>query len=108
MIKVLRPFCMESTDPNTKVSALMSGNLSPKDAKAKKHALELELIKMQQEVLELELKYGPLNIDLPDDDAPANAANVSTTAAATDKSLSKADLNDTDTAAATGGGGGGD
>ena len=91
---------MESSDPGSKVSALMAGNLSPKDAKAKKHALELELIKMQQEVLELELKYGPLNIDLPDDEAPLkdNAADASTIAVV-DKSQSKASLNDSDTAA---------
>ena len=60
MIKVLRPFCLGEYEESAKlnVSSLLSNNLNAKDAKTKKHALELELIKMQQELLELELKYG--------------------------------------------------
>lgn len=69
MIKVLKPFCLaENTEKNLSVSTLMQNNLSAKDAKAKKHALELELIKMQQELLELELKYGQIKVELPEDD----------------------------------------
>ena len=48
MIKVLKPF--STADISGKISnasSLMQNNLSAKDAKAKKHALELELIKMQ-------------------------------------------------------------
>ena len=48
MIRVLKPFCVgESSEKSVSVSSLMHNNLSGKDAKAKKHALELELIKMQ-------------------------------------------------------------
>ena len=49
MIKVLRPFCLGEHEESAKlnVSSLLSNNLNAKDAKTKKHALELELIKMQ-------------------------------------------------------------
>ena len=43
MIRVLRPF---SLDSEVNVSSLMQNTLSAKDAKTKKHALEMELIKM--------------------------------------------------------------
>ena len=47
MIKVLRPFSLnEEETAKLNVSSLLSSNLTTKDAKAKKHALELELIKM--------------------------------------------------------------
>ena len=70
MIKVLRPFCLGEHEESAKlnVSSLLSNNLNAKDAKTKKHALELELIKMQQELLELELKYGEVKVELPEDE----------------------------------------
>lgn len=46
----------------------MTNALSVKDAKEKRHHLEQEQIKMQKELLELELKYGPLEVNLPKDD----------------------------------------
>ena len=48
MIKVLKPFSTaDIAGKSSNASSLMQNNLSAKDAKAKKHALELELIKMQ-------------------------------------------------------------
>ena len=48
MIKVLKPFSTaDIAGKISNASSLMQNNLSAKDAKAKKHALELELIKMQ-------------------------------------------------------------
>ena len=71
MIKVIRPFCIGEEDTQKlNVSSLLSSNLSTKDAKVKRHALELELIKMQQELLDLELKYGKVVVELPEDDPP--------------------------------------
>lgn len=46
----------------------MTDILSTKEAKDKRHALEIELIKMQKELLDLELKYGPSKVDLPKDE----------------------------------------
>ena len=46
----------------------MQNAVSQKDAKSKRHHLETELIKMQKELLELELKYGTCEVDLPKDD----------------------------------------
>ena len=72
MIKVLRPFCQDATSSgSTQISSLTINAISAKDAKNKRHNLEQDLIKMQKELLELELKYGPLEIDLPKDDDSA-------------------------------------
>ena len=46
----------------------MVNALTQKDAKNKRHKLEEDLIKMQKELLELELKFGPYEVDLPKDD----------------------------------------
>ena len=71
MIKVLRPFCQDHLDNAVPLSSLMKDALSIRDAKDKRHHLEQEQIKMQKELLELELKYGPYKIDLPkDEDEP--------------------------------------
>ena len=54
------------------MSSLMSNALSVKDGKEKRHKLEQEQISMQKELLELELKYGPYEVDLPtEDDVPS-------------------------------------
>lgn len=69
MLKVLRPFNCENEKP---LSLLMKNALSKKEAKDKQHHLEQELIKMQKELLELELKYGPFEVELPkEEDSPA-------------------------------------
>jgi len=67
MIKVLRPFCQDTAGA-APISSLMANAISAKDARFKRHNLEQELIKMQKELLELELKYGPLAVELPNDD----------------------------------------
>ena len=75
MIKVLRPFCQENKE-ETPLSSLMKHALTMRDAKDKRHHLEQEMIKMQKELLELELKYGPYEIDLPKDDDGSGAKKV--------------------------------
>ena len=47
-------------------TGLASAVIKPEQAKRKKHALELELQKMQDELLELDLKYGSFDFKLPD------------------------------------------
>lgn len=62
MLKVLRPFNTENDKP---LSLLMKNALTMKEARDKQHNLEQELIKIQKELLELELKYGPYEVELP-------------------------------------------
>ena len=79
MIKVLRPFCRDGGGvDNETLSSLMANALTMKEAREKRHHLEREQIKMQKELLELELKYGPYEVDLPkDDDVPVSPAKIS-------------------------------
>lgn len=73
MIKVLRPFCKDGPAEGNEISSLMVNALTQKDAKNKRHKLEEELIKMQKELLELELKYGSLEVNLPKGDDTASS-----------------------------------
>ena len=74
MIKILKPFCIDagSSFGENQMSSLMINALSVKEGKEKRHKLEQEQISMQKELLELELKYGPYEVDLPnEDDVPS-------------------------------------
>jgi len=66
LLNVLRPFIdaednsASQSKKQKSITKLMQHSLSFEDAKKKKHALELDLGQMQEELLELELKYGPV------------------------------------------------
>ncbi len=55
----------------------MANACTQKDASEKRHHLEQEQIKMQKELLELELKYGACQVNLPKDDDKQRAAEKS-------------------------------
>ena len=66
MVKVLKPFCKDGSS-NQPISSLMENALTQQEAKEKRHLLEQEQIKMQKELLELDLKYGACEVALPED-----------------------------------------